>query len=354
MIFSFRGGLDRVRDSLWTIAQILLAATTAYLIARFGLGHPVPLLAVTVSISSLGFTRDTRPDRVLTTAVAMITGIALSELLLISFGSGALQLFVAMGLALVLARLVSSNPAFALTVTLQAVLVQLLQEPTGGVFSRAIDGIVGGVIALAFTALFPRNPVRLARSDARELFKAFKQTLGDIESVLRSPDAALADLALERIRKTQPLLDNWRSALESAAAISKISPFFRWAAKEIAAQRLVLEGMDLATRNLRVVARRVDYLSRDGKPRPELAALAAKVLIAVELIETSADDFSIAQKARKYLSRLIKELHPKNFSAELTISETSVLMQFRPMVVDLCEAAGIDGEAARKLLPQVD
>ena len=112
--------------------------------------------------------------------------------------------------------------------------------------------------------------------------------------------------------------------------------------------------MDLATRNLRVVARRVDYLVKDGKSRPELAELVDKVLLAVELIETSADDFSIAQKARKYLTKLIKELDPETFGAQLTISEVSVLMQFRPLVVDLCEAAGIDGQSARGLLPQVD
>lgn len=354
MIFSFKGGWGRIRDSLWTIAQIVLAATTAYLIARFGLSHPVPLLAVTVSISSLGFSRDTRPDRVLTTALAMIFGIALSELLLLNFGSGPVQLFFAMGSALLIARLISANPAFALTVTLQAVLVQLLQEPSGGVFARAIDGIIGGLVALAFTALMPRNPIKLARRDSTALFVTFKETLSDIRSVLLEPNEDLADRALGRIRSTQPVVDNWRGSLESASAISKISPFYRWAAKEIAAQQVVLDGMDLATRNLRVVARRVDYLVRDGKPRPALADLVSKVLLAVELVETSADDFSIAQKARKYLSKLTRELDPSTFSTGLTISEVSVLMQFRPMVVDLCEAAGIDGQVARKLLPQVD
>lgn len=354
MIFSLRGGLGRLRDSLWTISQIVLAATTAYLIAHFGLGHPVPLLAVTVSISSLGFSRDTRPDRVLTTALAMIMGIALSEMMLLSFGSGPVQLFVAMGSALLIARLISANPAFALTVTLQAVLVQLLQEPSGGVFARAVDGVVGGLVALAFTALMPRNPIKLARADSRALFTAFKETLRDVAAVLRHPNEDVADRALARIRKTQPVVDNWRGSLESAKAISRISPFYRWALKEIAAQQIVFEGMDLATRNLRVVARRVEYLVRDGRARPELADLVDRVLLAVELIETSADDFSIAQKARKYLSKLIKELDPATFPKALTVSEISVLMQFRPMVVDLCEAAGIDGQSARKLLPHVD
>ena len=354
MNFSLRGSLARIKDSAWTIVQIVLAATTAYLIARYGLGHPVPLLSVTVSISSLGFARDTRPDRVLTTALAMIFGILISELLLISFGSGPLQLFVAITSSLVLARLISANPAFALTVTLQAVLVQLLQEPTGGVFARALDGIVGGLVALAFTAMLPRNPIKLARQDASKLFVVFSQTLSLIQSVLAKPDIDLADQALEKIRATQPLVDNWRGSMESAAAITKISPFYRWAQKEVRDQALVLEGMDLATRNLRVVARRVDYLVRDLKPRPQLAELTSKIVTAVQLIESSADDFSVAQKARKYLTKLIKELDPKRFEPELTLSEAAVLMQYRPLVVDLCHAAGVAGTKARDLLPRVD
>lgn len=354
MNFSLRGALARIKDSAWAITQIVLAATTAYLIARYGLGHPVPLLAVTVSISSLGFSRDTRPDRVLTTALAMVFGILISEVLLLSFGSGPVQLFVAIASSLVLARLISANPAFALTVSLQAVLVQLLQEPTGGVFARAIDGLIGGLVALLFTAMLPRNPIKLARNDAAKLFEVFIQTLAVMKSVLAKPDIALADEALEKIRATQPLVDNWRGSLESAAAISRISPFYRWAQKEVRDQSLVLEGMDLATRNLRVVTRRVDFLVRDLKPRPQLAELIEKIITAVRLIESSGDDFSVSQKARKYLTKLLKELDPKRFEPELTLSEAAVLMQFRPLAIDLCHAAGVDARKARELLPKVD
>lgn len=354
MIFSFAGGLARVRDSLWTIGTIVLAATISYTIARYGLSHPVPLLAVTVAISSLGFARDTRPDRVLTTAVAMVLGVALSETLLIVYGSGVLQLFFAIGLSLLLARLISANPAFALTVALQAVLVQLLQEPTGGVFARAIDGVVGAAVALLFTALLPRNPIKLARADARELFEIFKNTLADIRSALTSNDVALADSALERIRKTQPLVDNWKSSLESAEAISKISPFYRWATKEVASQLVVMRAMDLATRNLRVLARRVDFVVRDGRSREQLASLVSKLIIAVDLIESATDDFSMSQKARKYVSKLTRQLDPASFDPPLSISDVAVLMQIRPLSVDLCQAAGLDVEKAKELLPKVD
>lgn len=333
--------------------QLVLASICAYLIARYGLGHPVPLLAVTVALSSLGFARDTRPGRVATTALAMVMGVVLSETMLVLFGPGAAQLLVVILLALLLARLVSANPTFALTVAMQAVLVQLLDAPTGGDFARVIDGLIGGLVALAFTALVPRNPIRLSRADSRVLFATIKETLAKLREVLLTADKATADLVLENIRQTQPLVDNWKSSLESAEAIAKISPFYRWAQKEVADQKVLFAGLDLATRNLRVITRRVDFLLEDQSPRPQLAAVIAKTLIAVDLLEQSLDDFSLRAKAQKYLLKLLKELDPKSLG-EVGLSELVVFMQLRPMIVDLAIAAGVEPAKARELLPHVD
>ena len=333
--------------------QLVLASSVAYLIARFGLGHPVPLLAVTVAISSLGFARDTRPGRVATTALAMVMGVVLSETSLALFGSGAAQLTAVILVALLLARLISPNPTFALTVAIQATLVQLLDAPTGGDFARVIDGLIGGLVALAFTALVPRNPIRLARADSRLLFATIKETLAKLREVLLTTDELTADLALENIRQTQPLIDNWKSSLESAAAITKVSPFYRWAQKEIDDQKVLFAGLDLATRNLRVITRRIDYVLQDQKPRPELAALISKALIAVDLLEQSLDDFSLRAKAQKYLLKLIRQLDPKTIEGA-GLSDQVVFMQIRPMIVDLAIAAGVEAEQARKLLPKVD
>jgi uncharacterized membrane protein YgaE (UPF0421/DUF939 family) len=233
------------------------------------------------------------------------------------------------------------------------VLVQLLEAPTGGDFARVIDGLIGGLSALAFTALVPRNPIRLARADSRLLFAAFKETLAKLREVLLTTDTATADLALENIRQTQPLIDNWKSSLESAAAIAKVSPFYRWAQKEIADQTVLFKGLDLATRNLRVITRRIDYVLQDQRPRPELASVISKALIAVDLLEQSLDDFSRRAKAQKYLQKLLRQLDPK-IIGDVGLSDQVIFMQLRPMVVDLAVAAGVEPEQALKLLPLVD
>ena len=67
--------LTRVRRSLPGILQIVVAATGAYVFAEMVLGHPTPLLAATVTVSSLGLVRDARPIRVLETVIGMLVGI---------------------------------------------------------------------------------------------------------------------------------------------------------------------------------------------------------------------------------------------------------------------------------------
>jgi uncharacterized membrane protein YgaE (UPF0421/DUF939 family) len=352
--WTLRQAAQRVRESFYSILQIVLASTVSFFIAKELLGHPTPLLAVTVTISSLGFGRDTRPGRVLSTAAAMVFGILVSEVSLLLLGQGFWQLAFVLLVATVAGRFVNENPAFAITVAIQAVLVQLLPEPDGGVFTRAIDGTLGGVIALLFTALVPRNPIRLAQAEARQLFQIFILTLKDLAKVLRSPDQRVVESALDRIRETQPLLESWRESLHSAEGIANVSPFYRWARSDVQDQKALQRGMDLATRNLRVLTRRVDYLIRDGKERPQLAELIEPLTQAVELLEQSVQDFSVAHHARRDLKKVAPKLSPLASSSPLTLSEAAVLLLLRPLWVDLAIAAGLPAEESRALLPKVE
>ena len=58
MRWSPKDSLGRVVDSLAPAVQITIGALLAYSVAFYALGHVNPLLAVTVCITSLGFSRD--------------------------------------------------------------------------------------------------------------------------------------------------------------------------------------------------------------------------------------------------------------------------------------------------------
>ena len=341
----------RVLDSLPSIIQIVAAATTAYAFSIYILGHSNPLLAVTVAIASLGFTRDARLRRVFETALGMVVGIVLSEILLIWLGAGVWQMSIVLLIALVSARFLSGTVAFALTVGVQAMLVFIMPAPEGGVFIRALDALVGGITALIFTAFVPRDPMGLTSKDAGKLFSVFLNAVDALQIAVRNADFRVADAALVRVRGSQPLVDNWRVSLDSAISISKISPFMRKHRADLSDQVQLMRGMDLATRNLRVVVRRVDFLVRDGKPRAYLADLFGQISVATALLAKGLDGTDALSDAKEQLVKVIQQLDPKNFGIQDQLREASVLLLLRPLLVDLLTASGMTEDEARAQLP---
>lgn len=343
----------RLRGSLLPATQIVVAAAAAYAIAHFGLGHAVPLLAVTVTISSLGFVRDARPVRVLESAIGVVVGIAVSEALLLLIGNGIWQLALVLFVTLLAARFVSANPAFAVAAGTQSMLVMLLPLPVGGPFVRSLDGVIGGAVALLVTALLPRDPIRAARADARRLFTVLTASLSDLAVALDRADAAAAERALDRLRATQPLVDAWTASVDSARAIARLSPFLRRRLPDVEQAARVQRGVDLAIRNLRVISRRIEFLVRDERPRPQLAALVAQLATSVDVLGQSLDDPLLADTARVGLSAVAARLRPDLVDDAAPVTDSVLVLMVRPLLVDLLAASGFDEVKARAMLPAV-
>ena len=353
MRWSLSDSTRRVIESVPAILQIVLAATASYAFTTLILGHANPIFSVTVAITALGFTRDARPRRIISTAIGMVTGIALSELLLLLIGQGLWQMSIVLLIALTAARFITGSSAFALTVGIQAMLVYIMPAPEGGAFVRSLDGLIGGLTALIFTAIIPRDPRGLANKDANKLFTIFLDSLDALKLAVRNVDVAIVDEALTRVRRSQPLVDNWRMSLDSAIAISKISPFLRKYQDELSGQVRLMRGMDLATRNLRVVVRRVDFLVRDGVARPYLADLFEQISSATNQLALGLENPERLREAQEQFVEIIHQLDPKKFGIADQIREASVLLLLRPLLVDLLCASGMSEDDARSELPAV-
>lgn len=348
-----RAALDRASQSLPAILQIVIAATIAYFISHELLGHEAPAIALISTLTILGFSRDARPKRVLESAIGILTGIALSELALLVVGSGWWQIAVVLALTLLFARTLSPSAPFAIAAGVQAVLVLSMPAPDGGVFTRSIDGLVGGVVALAVTALFPRDPRRIARRDARRMVSALGEALASVTEALRDGHEAAASLALARLRRTQGHLDAWAQSQDSAIAIARISPFLRRHLPALRHQADVLTGLDLAARHLRVITRRIAYLVRDQEVRPALAELFESIAESIALLGTSLDDADAASEARTVLLELVPRLDPARSLPGARMPTSIVVHLLRPLVVDLLVVTGMPAEEARSRLPEL-
>jgi len=350
--FSPRPGLARLRDSWIAVAQIVVAATCAFVLARVLWGHETPMLAATVSISSLGLARDARPRRVVETVIGMLTGVLLSEALRMVFGSGWWQLAVTLALTMLVARFLSPSPQFAIAAAIQSSIAMIL--PLGPLpFSRLADGALGGALAILVTALLPRSPVAAAVREARAFFAEFDATAARLVGALRRGDRLRAERGLEKARALQPLLDTWRTALESGRAIARISPFLRGRRTELERHARMLQAMDLAMRNLRVVARRIVYTTDQGEELPVPAAAMAEIARAATLVGASIDDIAQEPVAREALLAIARRLDPASMLPDGSLGQQALVSAMRPLVVDLLVAMGTPPAEARAAIPRI-
>ncbi len=346
-----RPGFVRVRESAIPILQIVVAATGAFVFALYVLGHPAPLLAATVTVSSLGLVRDARPRRVLETVLGMLVGIFVAELLLLVAGAGWWQLALALGATLAVARFLSPQASFAIAAAIQSLIVMVIPAASPGL--RFIDGVVGGVAALLVTALIPRNPRRAETRDGTALFAGFDSAVGTLTQALRRGDRIRAERGLEKARALQSSVDRWRDSLDSGLAIARISPFLRRQRFELVRHERIRQSMDLATRNLRVVARRVVYLCDDGVARPVAADLLGELARSCELIGQSLEDISLQPIAQETLRAVAARLDPAAVLPGAGLGDQNLIAAMRPLAVDLLVATGMDTPDARACVPRI-
>lgn len=347
-----RDGADRVWSSLPAIIQITVAVVIAYSITHWLLGHQYPMLAVTVTITSLGLTRDARPRRVAESLIGIAVGVAVSESIALLVGRGVWQLAVVLLVVFIVGRFVSPNPQFAVASAIPSAIVMLL--PAGdGSFERTLDAVIAGVVALLVTALIPRDPGRTAARDRQAIFAVITESTEAIARSLRDADEAAGELALSRLRRAAPLFDAWKQSLDTAIAVARISPFLRGRLPELRRNARAVDAVDFATRHLRMIARRCTYLVRDGIPRPGLADALETVATGVRTLGEELRDPQAAGASRSVLTDLARRLDPATLMPDAGLADASALLLLRPLVVDLLVGTGMPHDEARDLLPPI-
>jgi hypothetical protein len=253
---------------------------------------------------------------------------------------------------LALTRALSPVPGLPIVAAVQAALVSLMPIPPGGPFTRTGDAVLGGLVALAITALLPRDPRRAARREALKFFSAFDAIVSSLVTVLRIGDRDTAAIVLGKARETQSLIEQWKGSLESATAISRISPFLRRHRRELAEFQVMQQNMDHAARNLRVVTRRISTML-DERPRPEIAEVLSGIQSAGSMLAQSIDRRELRPIVRQSLVLIAITLDPRTLIPDEPFSEASVVLSIRPLVLDLLAASGMPIDEARKALPDI-
>src|SRR6185312_11679443 len=123
-------------------------------------------------------------------------------------------------------------------------------------FARALDALIGGAVALAVAAVvLPADPLRILREAARPVLDELAETLDDIAAALRNRDMDRAEAALVRARGIDDLGDRLLSATLESREASRLSPARRRARDSVEFYAEAAVRIDLAVRNVRVLAR---------------------------------------------------------------------------------------------------
>lgn len=355
-------GVIRMRESLVPALQMTFCAVGAYTFAELVLGHVGPLFAATSSLIALGFARGTRLRRVLEVGLGCTLGIAVGDVLLHWLGSGIWQAAVVLLFSILLARFLDSGAIFATQLGLQSLLVVLLPAPAGGPFTRSLDAVVGGVFALLVTFLTPRDPREEPRVLLRSTLQQTSEVLRECGKSLLDNDSTLAWHALVRARNCQPGLDALRMTLRASGEVTTMSPLYRRHRSEVSQLGEAVEYLDLALRNCRVFARRltsaINHTALSDEATQSIAEVLFETADAVDLMAVgyAGDDGrgrdSALRDAQQDLASIATRLHPRLLGVSRLEGET-VVMLFRPLMVDLLETAGVEAKEARDYLPDL-
>jgi uncharacterized membrane protein YgaE (UPF0421/DUF939 family) len=356
----WRAGLRRVRVSLPKIVLATVGSVFSYWFAEEVLGHSGPLFAATSALISLNFASTSHVRRTLEVAVGCTLGIAVGDLMIMGLGHGLWQAAVVVFVSLVISRFLDPGVVFSMQFGLQALLVVLLPAPPGGPFTRSLDAVVGGVVALILIALWPRDPRRAPAKDLSRLLRSVSDILRDLGTSVAADDAQRAWHTLVQARGTQGLVDQAARELTEAEELARLLPSARRHRDEVAGLREVSRQADLAVRNVRMTCRRTASLMSYGALDPAARESLSELLdgfsdgvahLAGSVAETSpASRDRLKARARNTLVNTAATLDPERMAGD-DPQLTGLLMQLRPLAVDLLEAAGVRHEEAVAYLP---
>jgi uncharacterized membrane protein YgaE (UPF0421/DUF939 family) len=339
---------ERLRDTARAIVQATLAATLAWLVATEIVGHPRPFFAPVSAMITLGLTHGQRGRRAVEVVLGVTLGIAIADLLVIELGTGWWQLGLVVALAMSVALLLGSGQMFAQQAAVSAALVATLQPPDDGVsFARAVDALLGGSIALAVSALvLPANPARMVREAAAPVLDELAATLDDIADALARRDRAAAQSALDRARAIDELERDLHEALVVGRETALLAPPRRRALGTVDVYTDAAAQIDLAVRNVRVLARGARRaIDLNENVPPEVPGALGSLAQAVRALVSAIDDPGRADAVREPAVRAAAEA---TMALERTgnLSVSVIVGQVRSTAVDLLRGSGMSYEDA--------
>jgi uncharacterized membrane protein YgaE (UPF0421/DUF939 family) len=347
---SARARVARLRSKAWHIGQASVAAGVSWLLAKYLLGHATPFFAPVAAVVCLGTSYGQRLRRVAEVAVGVAVGLLVADGLVVLIGTGWWQLSLIVALAMSAAFLLDAGGLLVTQAAVQSIIVATLLPQPGQALLRWTDALVGGGVALLAAAVVPAAPLRRPRESAAVVVRK-------IASLLRAASQSAVDGDLDRAlemlanaRTTEPLIRELQAAADEGISVVASSPFRRSHRGEVRRMADLVEPLDRAMRNTRVLVRRVAVAIYHGERLPRAyAMLSADLADATDDMAATLERNEMAVEVRAALMAIGHGTGEVERVADL--SAEVVLAQIRSIIVDLLQITGLDVVEATDALP---
>ena len=342
----------RVRMAWRTMVQASVAAALAWWIAVHVWGHQAPFFAPVAAIIATGQSYTERGRRAVELVIGVSIGVAVADVMLSQIGTGVAQLGIVVFLGMAVGLFFGSSPLFVNQAAISAALVATILPPSGGItFARSVDALTGGVVALVVAAVvLPADPRRLLREASRPVLEELAATLRAIAAALRERDVAAAEAALDRARDIDDLGDQFAAAVREGEVTARYSPARRGALGAVESFAAAAAQIDLAVRNVRVLARGVVRALSLGDNVPlEVADAIEDLAGGVLALEHGLDDGGSFERVRELALRAATTAS-QVLERTGNLSVSVIVGQIRSTAVDLLAGTGMDGGEAIETL----
>ncbi len=342
--------LERLRSKGWAIGQCALAAGLAWWVAADLLGHPQPFFAPIAAVVSLGTSYGQRLRRVVEVTVGVAVGVFLGDLATHVIGGGAWQIVLIVAVGMSLALVLDGGQLLVTQAAVQGIVVATLAPANGAAFVRWTDALIGGAVALLAATVVPRAPLRRPRERAAVVVRKIADLLRAGSETLAEGDVDRALAVLRDARSTDSLIGELRAASAEGLSVVSSSPFRRHHGERLRKLDELVEPLDVALRNTRVLVRRVAVACYRHEPVPasygalmrDLAVLADRVageLVAGRMATSVIDDLIALGRATATVER------------SHDLSAAVILAQVRSLIADLLALSGMDPLEATDAIP---
>ena len=347
---SVRARLERLRAKGWHIVQAAVAAGVAWFLAADVLGHETPFFAPIAAVVSLGTSYGQRWRRVAEVTFGVAIGVLVADLLVLGMGSGWWQMILIVALAMSTALLIDAGGLLVTQAAVQSIVVAALVPAPGEALLRWTDALVGGAVALLAATLVPGAPLRRPREQTAVVTDKIAFLLAGAARAIEDKEVEPTLALLADARTTDVLIDELQHAAAEGLSVVRSSPFRARHRQSLRKLADLVEPLDLALRNTRVVVRRAAVAAYRDDPVPaEYAALCRDLSAAVARISAELRADRMPEAVRPELVRLAARTSRVHRTRDL--SGEVVLAQLRSIIADLLRMTGMDAFESTDALP---